>query len=59
MQALLSRTALHLRLEGVDALCWESGRHSPSELLARLDALDTLIDGIPGFVWNDLKGSST
>lgn len=59
MQALLSRTALHLRLSGADALCWESGRHSPSELLARLEALATLIDGIPVFVWNDVKGSST
>jgi hypothetical protein len=59
MQALLSRTALHLRLAGVDALCWESGQHSPSQLLARLDALTTLIDGIPAFVWNDLKGSAT
>jgi hypothetical protein len=59
MQALLGRTALHLRLQGVDAMCWEPRRHSPSELLARLDALDTLIDGIPVFVWNDVKGNST
>ncbi|MCW2542597.1 MAG: hypothetical protein JWM40_149 [Frankiales bacterium] len=57
MEALMSRTALHLRLAGTDALCWESGRHSPAELLARLDALATLVDGIPAFVWNDLKGS--
>lgn len=59
MEALLGRTALHLRLRGVDAVCWEDGRHSPTELLARLDALDAVIDGIPGFVWNDLRGSST
>jgi len=57
MQALLSRTALHLRLAGADALCWEDGRHSPVQLLERLDALRVLLDGIPEFVWNDLKGS--
>ena len=47
MEALMSRTALHLRLAGTDAMCWESGSHSPSELLARLDAIATLVDGIP------------
>ena len=57
MQALLSRTALHLRLSRADAFCWEQGRHDPVQLLARLDALATLVDGIPAFVWTDLKGS--
>ena len=56
MAALLSRASLHLRFAGADAQCWESGRHSPVELLQRLDALSTVIDGIPGFVWTDLKG---
>ena len=32
---------------------------SPAELLARLDALAALLDGIPEFVWNDLKRSPT
>ncbi|MGB8650355.1 MAG: hypothetical protein WCD35_06800 [Mycobacteriales bacterium] len=59
MQAMLSRAALHLRFLGADALCWESGRHSPAELLQRLDALSTVIDGIPDFVWSDLKGSAS
>jgi hypothetical protein len=59
MEAMLRRTALHLRLEGADALCWEDGSHSPAELLARLDALAALLDGIPEFVWNDLKRSPT
>ncbi len=57
MEALMRRSALHLRLSGTDAVCWEPGRHSPSELLARLDALATLVEGIPEFVWKDLKGS--
>ncbi len=59
MEALLTRPALHLRLLGADALCWESGSHSPADLLARLDTLAVLLDGIPDFVWSDLKGSSS
>lgn len=58
MELLLARPALHLRLAGADALCWESGAHSPAELLARLDTLSALLDAIPAFVWTDLKGSS-
>ncbi|HUR50968.1 MAG TPA: hypothetical protein VMZ11_02475 [Mycobacteriales bacterium] len=55
MQALLTRPALHVRLRAADAVCWEGGSHSPSELLARLDALSTLIDGVPAYVWSDRK----
>lgn len=58
MQALLSRPALHLRLAGTDAMCWEQGQHTPVQLLARLDALSALVEGIPEFVWNDRKESS-
>lgn len=58
MQSLLARPALHLRVSGADALCWESGRHSPAELLARLDTLSTLLDGVPAYVWSDLGGST-
>jgi hypothetical protein len=57
MEALLTRPALHLRFAGTDALCWEPGSHSPVELLARLDALSAVLDGIPEFVWTDLKGN--
>ena len=59
MQKLLTREALHLRLAGTDALCWEQGTHSPSQLLARLDALSAVLEGIPEFVWNDLKGNTS
>jgi hypothetical protein len=58
MQALLARPALHVRLWGADALCWENGTHSPSELLARLDTLSTLLDGVPSYVWSDRKGTA-
>ena len=58
MEALLARPALHVRLSGVDALCWESGAHSPSELLARLDTLATLLEGVPSYVWTDRRGTA-
>ena len=58
METLLARPALHVRLRGADALCWESGAHSPAELLARLDTLAALLDGVPDWVWSDLRGST-
>lgn len=58
MEALLVRPALHVRLSGADALCWEGGAHSPSELLSRLDTLNTLLDGVPSYVWSDRKGTA-
>jgi hypothetical protein len=58
LEALLARPALHLRLQGADALCWETGQHGPADLLARLDALCALLDGIPPFVWSDLRGAT-
>jgi hypothetical protein len=56
MEALLGQPALHLRLADTEALCWEDGTHSPAVLLARLSALSSVLDGIPAFVWTDLKG---
>jgi hypothetical protein len=58
MQALLARPAQHVRLSAADAVCWESGSHSPSELLARLDTLSTFLDGVPSWVWSDRKGTA-
>lgn len=58
MEALLTRPALHVRLSGTDAVCWEDGSHSPSELLSRLDTLSTLLDGVPSYVWSDRKGTA-
>lgn len=56
MEMLLGRPALHLRLSGAEAVCWESGAHSPVQLLARLDTLAALLDGVPQYVWSDRKG---
>jgi hypothetical protein len=53
MEALLARPALHLRLLDADAVCWESGRQEPAELLERLATLEVLVAGIPSYVWSD------
>jgi hypothetical protein len=53
MAALLGRPALHMRLLDIDAVCWESGRLEPVELIARLSTLQLLVRGIPSFVWSD------
>jgi hypothetical protein len=53
MQALLARPALHMRLQGADAVSWSSGRLDPAELLAHLSTLQLVVAGIPSFVWSD------
>ena len=53
MQALLSRTPLHLRFEGTELLCWEAGVSTPVALLERLSTLERFVVGIPEFVWHD------
>jgi hypothetical protein len=53
MQDLLGRRPLHLRFEGSELLCWETGVTTPVELLERLAALTAFVDGIPAFVWHD------
>jgi hypothetical protein len=58
MEALLARPALHMRLSGIDAVCWESGRLEPSDLVARLSTLQLVIAGIPSFVWSDRAPSA-
>jgi hypothetical protein len=59
MQMLLAGAPLHLRLYGDQAVCWESGKHSPVQLLARLTTIDALLNGVPSYVWTDLKGSAS
>jgi hypothetical protein len=59
MEALLARPAQHMRILDVDAICWASGRLAPVDLLARLATLQTLLAGIPSFVWSDHSQEST
>ncbi len=53
MQRLLALPPLRLRVEGPDAFCWEPGRSEPVALLARLSALNTVLTGIPSYIWSD------
>ncbi len=59
MQVLISRPALHLRLAGSDALCWEAGITDAVTLLSRLSVLKTLLAGIPSYVWSDHSSGGT
>ena len=59
MEALLARPARCMRIVGVDAVSWWSGRLQPTDLLERLDTLACLVDGIPSFVWSDNSSEGT
>jgi hypothetical protein len=39
-------------IDGADLLCWATGTHSTDQLLARLDALVRVADGIGPAVWS-------
>lgn len=54
VQLLLDRPGLRVRLLGSCAVSWEPGRLDPAELLARLDTMTALLDGVPARVWSDL-----
>ena len=53
LQHLLALPAHHWRIEGNSIVCWGSGRLEPVDLLARLNTLAIVVDGIPDFVWRD------
>lgn len=53
METLLSLGRVQLRFAGTDALCYREGRLDPVEVLGRVRALQTVLDGVPSFVWRD------
>lgn len=53
MQALLATPDVSFRIEGTDILCWQDGRMSPATVLAMMKPLQTVVAGIPSFVWKD------
>jgi len=53
MQALLNRPDLSWRIQGVDIVSWQDGRLMPSEFIAMSTAMQTVVSGIPSFVWKD------
>jgi hypothetical protein len=53
MEALLRAPDLGWRIEGVDILTWDDGRLVPSTVPRMTAILDTVLAGIPSFVWKD------
>lgn len=53
MEALLRHPDASWRIEGVDILAWEDGEMTPATVLRMIATLDTVLEGIPSFVWKD------
>ena len=56
MQLLLGWPDLGWRFEGDSMLVVTDGRHSVEEVEARLGVMDAILDGIPEFVWAQVRG---
>jgi hypothetical protein len=53
MELLLARPALSWRIDGASMLTWSSGTLDVPRLLAQLDTAQSVLAGIPPFVWKD------
>jgi hypothetical protein len=53
MEALLARPDTSWRIEGPDILTWQDGRLTPAAAMAMCAGLETVVAGIPSFVWKD------
>ena len=53
MEALLARPDARWRIEGVDILTWRDGRITPDAVASMTFDLQTVVAGIPSFVWKD------
>jgi hypothetical protein len=53
MEALLDAPTMSWRIEGVDILTWGEGKLQPAAILASTSRLQTVVAGIPSFVWKD------
>lgn len=53
MEALLKRPSIGWRIEGTDILGWQDGELTPSEFVSMTGTLQTVVAGIPSFVWKD------
>ena len=56
MQLLLRWPDLGWRFEGDSMLVVTDGHHSVEEVEARLGVMDAILDGIPEFVWAQVRG---
>lgn len=53
IEALLARPTTNVRMSGYAAVSWCKGRQTPELVLATLDHLAVLVDGVPDWVWRD------
>jgi len=56
MEMLLARGEIGWRVEGNSLIGWDSGAHSPVEVMNRLQLLQLVIDNVPPYVWRDYAG---
>jgi hypothetical protein len=59
MQALLAQDCVSWRIRGTDILGWYGGKMEPAGVQAAVATLQTVVDGIPSFVWHDHGLGST
>lgn len=55
MELLLQTPDIAWRFEADTLLAVSSGKHSPAEVLRVLGVLDAVLDGIPEFVWREVR----
>jgi hypothetical protein len=53
MQLLLGHRGISLRIDGDSLFCWREGETGIATISDQLVAAESLISGIPGFVWRD------
>jgi hypothetical protein len=56
MELLLGRGEIGWRIEGNSLVGWDSGPHSPLEVMNRLQLLQLVLDNVPPYVWRDYAG---
>lgn len=56
MEMLLTRGEIGWRIEGNSLIGWDSGAHSPVEVMNRLQLLQLVVDNVPPYVWRDYAG---
>jgi hypothetical protein len=53
IQSLMNLPVYQWRIDGTSIVSWATGSNNPVDLLGRLTALATVVDGVPQFVWHD------
>ncbi|WP_112248567.1 hypothetical protein [Kribbella monticola] len=56
MELLLARGEIAWRIEGNSLVGWDAGPHTPTEVMNRLQLLQSVLANIPPYVWRDYAG---